>query len=482
MYKYIFSFTCLIFCAFPVVSQKTTSPNVIIILMDDLGYGDFESYGGASYVTPQVTKMVSEGMRFTHFYAAQATCSASRAALLTGTYPNRIGINGALFPWSEIAINPKEETLAEILKQKGYRTGMVGKWHLGQEEPYLPLQHGFDEYLGLPYSNDMWPVDFDGSPITDSSNERAKYPPLPLIEGNEKVKIIETLEDQAGLTSLYTDRAIDFIQKNEKNPFFLYVAHSMPHVPIAASDKYKGKSEAGMFGDVMMELDWSIGRIIETLEESNLSEETIVILTSDNGPWLNYGNHAGNTAGLREGKGTSWEGGVRVPAIIRWPGTIPAGTVCNKIASTIDILPTIANFCGAELPAKKIDGVDISALWLNEENANPRDEFVYYYDENSLQAIRKDEWKLVFPHEYRTYKKNLPGWDGWPGEQPMDTAEFALYNLRTDPGETLNLKEKFPDIVRELEGIANRYRKELGDDLTGVQGNERRPPAKLGKN
>lgn len=454
-------------------------PNVVIIFMDDMGYGDLESYGGMQYATPHTNKLAAEGMRFTNFYAAQAVCSASRAAILTGCYPNRIGIHGALSPWSKIALHPEEETLAEVLKKKEYHTGMVGKWHLGDKEPYLPLQQGFDEYLGLPYSNDMWPVNYDGKPITDSSHHKNRYPVLPLIDGNVKIQEIKTLIDQAGLTTLYTERACRFIRENKKNPFFLYFAHSMPHVPIAASEKFKGKSNAGLYGDVMMELDWSVGEVLRTLDELNLSENTLVILTSDNGPWLNFGNHAGSTGGLREGKGTSFEGGQREPCIMRWKGKIPAGTICHKLASTIDLLPTIAALCGATLPEKKIDGVDISSLMMYEHDANPRDHFAYYYQQNSLQAVRKGSWKLVFPHLHRTYKKNLPGYDGWPGAQPNDTTQLALYNLRMDPGETLDVQNKFPEVVAELKDIADQYRAELGDDLTNQNGSARRPSARV---
>lgn len=454
-------------------------PNIVIIFMDDMGYGDLESYGGMQYLTPNTNKMAAEGMRFTHFYAAQAVCSASRAALLTGCYPNRVGIYGALAPWSPIALHPEEETIAEILKASGYRTGMVGKWHLGDEEPYLPLQHGFDEYLGLPYSNDMWPVDYDGKPITDKSNNRIRYPTLPLIDGNKAVHEIKSLEDQALLTSRYTTRACDFIRKNKKHPFFLYMAHSMPHVPLAVSGKFRGKSKDGLFGDVMMELDWSVGEVLRTLGEVKLNEKTLVILTSDNGPWRNYGNHAGSTGGLREGKGTSFEGGQREPCIMRWKGKIPAGTVCNELSSTIDLLPTLAAICGASLPANKIDGVDISSLMMQERDAHPRDHFLYYYQKNSLEAVRKGPWKLVFPHSHRTYMKNPPGYDGWPGAQPIDSTGLALYNLRTDPGESLDVQNEFPKVVKELQALADQYREELGDDLTGHEGSQRRPAAKV---
>lgn len=456
-----------------------SSPNIIIIFMDDMGYGDLECYGGFPYHTPSINKLASQGMRFTNFYAAQAVCSASRAALLTGSYPNRMGVSGAFMPDSKIALNPEEETIAEILKAKGYKTGMVGKWHLGQKQPFLPLQQGFDEYLGLPYSNDMWPVDYNGSPL-DTSNRRGKYPPLPLIDGNSTVRIIKTLEDQAALTSIYTERAQQFIQKNKSKPFFLYMAHSMPHVPIAASSKFKGKSGAGLYGDVMEEIDWSVGEIMKTLEANGLAKNTLVIFTSDNGPWLTFGNHAGNTGGLREGKGSAWDGGVKVPCIIRWPSIVNAGTVCNNLSSTIDLLPTICSITKSKLPVRKIDGVDISDLLIGKKGANPRDEFVYYYDRNNLKGIRKGNWKLVFSNTSQTYKVvSAIGADGYPGKYASVNVPLALYDLRTDPGETLDLQDKFPDVVKQLTSIADKYRMELGDDLTKQTGTEVRQAGKV---
>lgn len=457
--------------------NNNSEPNIIIIFMDDMGYGDPECYGGFPYHTPNINKLAVQGMRFTNFYAAQAVCSASRAALLTGCYPNRVGIRGALFPWSTIALDPGEETIAELLKAKGYNTGMVGKWHLGQKEPYFPLQQGFDEWLGLPYSNDMWPVDYDGKPITDTANRKSRYPPLPLMDGNKKVREIKTLDDQAQLTGLYTERAKRFIRQNKAHPFFLYFAHSMPHVPIAASPAFKGKSGAGLFGDMIEEVDWSVGEIMRTLEEQDLTKNTLVVFTSDNGPWLTFGNHAGNTGGLREGKGTAWEGGQRVPCIMRWPAVIPSGTICNNIASTIDLLPTIAGICKAKQPARKIDGVNILPLMQHKNDVNPRNEFAYYYDANNLKAIRVGQWKLVFPSISQTYKKTVMGNDGWPGKYANDSVHLALYDLRTDPGETLDVKPQHPQVVEQLNAIADRYRKELGDDLTGIKGEGRRAAA-----
>lgn len=467
-------FSLLLNTAFLHAQQQ--KPNIVVIFMDDMGYGDPAFNMGIGYTTPNLNKLGAEGMRFTNFYSAQATCTASRAGILTGCYPNRIGLFGALMPWSETALNPQEETIASMLKAEGYNTCMVGKWHLGSKAPFLPTNFGFDEYLGLPYSNDMWPVDYDGNLITDTSNHKYRYPLLPMLNGEKVVKHIETLDDQGMLTQDYTNFATRFIKEQKKDkPFFLYFAHSMVHVPINASPDFRGKSELGLFGDVMQEVDWSVGQIMKTLQDQGLDENTLVIFTSDNGPWLNYGNHAGNTAGLREGKGTSFEGGQREPCLMRWPNHIPPGTVCNQIASTIDLLPTIANISGAKLPAKKIDGVNILPLLLGESGANPRQEFAYYYNRNSLEAIRQGKWKLIFPHKSRSYKSNLPGNDGHPGPTTQIDVPFGLYNLSTDPGETMDLQEQHPKVVKQLEELANKYREDLGDDLTKKEGKGRRP-------
>ena len=467
-----------IYCHGQPSRSQAPLPNIVLIYMDDMGYGDVESYGGIGYTTPNINKLASEGMRFTNFYAAQPVCTASRAAIITGCYPNRIGIHGALHPNSPIGINDKEETIAEMLKEKGYSTAIFGKWHLGDAEKFLPLQHGFDEYVGLPYSNDMWPVRFDGIPADSTEPAKFKVPPLPLIEGNRVIRYIKDLKDQAGLTTLYTEKAVDFIKRKKNKPFFLYLAHSMVHIPLAVSDKFKGKSKQGLFGDVMMEIDWSTGEVMKALKKNGLEGNTIFIFTSDNGPWLRFGDHAGSAAGLREGKGTTWEGGQREPAIIRWPGIVAAGSICNKLSGNIDILPTIAAITNARLPQNKIDGVNILPLLKGEANANPRDHLFFYFNKNDLEAVRAGDWKLILPHAYRSVENELPGQNGWPGKVHVVQSELALYNLRRDPGERYDVQKQNPEVVERLQKLAEEARQDLGDDITGRPGKNRRPPGK----
>ncbi len=451
-------------------------PNIVLIFMDDMGYGDPVCYGGGPYQTPNIDKLAHNGIRFTNFYSAQAVCTASRSALLTGCYPTRIGISGAINHTSKIALNLNEETIPELLKRAGYKTGMVGKWHLGHKEPYLPLQHGFDEYLGIPYSNDMWPVHYDGKPWTDTSSFRSTYPQLPLIEGNKPIEFIRTLEDQATLTRRFTERANQFIKANKKSPFFLYLAHPMVHVPIAASEQFRGKSKGGLFGDVMEEVDWSIGSIMQTLQENKLLENTLIIFTSDNGPWLTFGNHAGNTSGLREGKGTAWEGGVKVPCIMSWKGKLPEGIVNNQLTTTMDILPTLVKFCSAPSPSQKIDGINLSEMLLGRSKESGRKEFVYYYDKNNLKAIRNERFKLVFPANSQTYgPPAFPNLNGFPGKYGTDSVKLALYDLWTDPGEDRDVQRLYPEAVKELNQRADYYRRTLGDGLTQTPGSEVRP-------
>lgn len=458
-------------------------PNIVLVFADDLGYGDIGSYGALGYETPNLDKLATQGMRFTNFLSANGACSGSRAGLLTGCYPIRIGIPDVFGAGAVQGISDQEVTIADMLKKKGYATAIFGKWHLGSLEPFLPLQHGFDEYLGIPYSNDMWPVDYDGGPVTENSLRpgKANYPPLPLIRGNNKIKELTSLKDQDSLTTLYTVNAIDFINRHRKQPFFLYIPHSMPHVPLGVSDKFRGKSRQGMFGDVIMEIDWSVGEIIKTLDRLKLTDNTLVIFTSDNGPWMNYGNHAGSTGGLREAKGTSMEGGQREPCIMVWPGIIPEGVVTSQLASSIDIFPTIAEITSSELPGHPIDGVSILDIMEGDRNAEPRKSFLYYYGGGRLDAVRVGDWKLVFPHPHRSYEGVLPGNDGYPGPYSPGQTGYELYDLRRDPGERYNVIEQNPEIVEKLEKVAEEAREDIGDRLTGRTGKNRRPIGKVDK-
>lgn len=451
--------------AVPSLAQDYT--NIVLINLDDVGFGDFSCNGAYGYKTPNIDNLASQGVRFSHFLACQPISGASRAGLLTGCYPNRIGFSGAPGPDSDYGIHPEEMTMGELLKQKGYSTAIFGKWHLGDAREFLPLQNGFDEYYGLPYSNDMWPYH-------PQQGEVFNFPDLPTIEGN---KVIGYNTDQTRFTTDYTVRAVNFIRKNRKKPFFLYLAHSMPHVPLAVSDKFKGKSEQGLFGDVMMEIDWSVGEVLKTLEEQGLMENTLVVLTSDNGPWTNYGNHAGSAGGLREAKATTFDGGNRIPCIMYWKGHTKPGTICNKLASNIDLFPTFAEITGAPLPEKKIDGVSILSLIHGEDNANPRESFVYYLNKNDLEAVTDGEFKLVYSHKYVTYGAYEPGNDGQPGKLTVAEIEKPeLYDLRRDPGERYNVISQYPERVIKLNKIADKMRKELGDDLTRKKGTEHRKP------
>lgn len=477
--KFILIF-CMILMSYVGFSQtKEQTPNIVLVLMDDLGYGDLSCYGALDFRTPNIDQIALDGIRFTNYLTPQAVCSASRAALLTGCYANRVGMAGALGPRSETGLAHSEVTIAEMMKQKNYATAIIGKWHLGDNQAFLPLSQGFDEYLGIPYSNDMWPMDYDGA-AAKPENYKSKHPILPLIKDNDKIAEIKTLEDQSTLTGIYTDAAISFIKRNKNKPFFLYLAHSMPHVPINASKKFRGTSKQGLFGDVIQEIDDGIGRIMETLKSNGLDKNTIVIFTSDNGPWLNYGNHAGNPGGFREGKGTTYEGGHRVPFIVRWKGNIPSGQICNQLVSAIDIMPSIASICKLQLPENKIDGVSLVSIFKGDMNATPRKNFLYYYRKNSLEAVRRDNWKLVFEHPSRSYLNQAPGKDGYPGNTPENVMmPYALYDLRRDPSEAYDVKDQNPLIVSELNKLAEEARKDLGDDIQNRKGEQVRPVGKL---
>ena len=446
-------------------------PNIVIIFTDDQGYADVGCFGAKGFQTPNLDRLAREGRRFTNFHVAQPVCSASRAALLTGCYPNRIGIHGALGPKAKVGIADGETTIAEILKARGYATGMAGKWHLGHHPRFLPIHHGFDEYLGLPYSNDMWPAHPDAKPGT--------YPSLPLIEGDQIVDSEVTAEDQAKLTGLYTERAVSFINRNKDRPFFFYLAHSMPHVPLHVSEAYRGKSTQGLYGDVIQEIDGSVGSVLKALEANDLEKNTLVIFTTDNGPWLSYGDHAGSAGSLREGKGTCWEGGVRVPCITRWPGKIPSGTTSGAMLMTIDLLPTLARLVGADLPRHPIDGLDVWPILSGEPGAtNPHDAYLYYYEQNQLQAVVSGDgqWKLQLPHTYRSLSGHPGGNGGEPAKyQQIKIEQPELYDLASDPGETSDIAARHSDIVKQLLAVAEQARVDLGDSLTERQGRGVRP-------
>lgn len=439
-------------------------PNIVLIYCDDLGYADVGCFGAPPGIeTPNIDKLAREGIRFTSFRVAQAVCSASRAALLTGCYPNRVGIAGALDHRARIGLNPDETTLAEVLKPRGYATAIVGKWHLGHRPEFQPTRQGFDEWLGLPYSNDMWPFHPEAKPGT--------YPDLPLFDGEQIIDPAVTPATQSTLTTRYTERAVRFIEAHASDPFFLYVAHSMPHVPLHVGDRRRGTSSRGLFGDVIREIDDSVGAILDALERRHLARDTLVVFTSDNGPWLSYGDHAGSTGTLREGKGTSWEGGIRVPFIARWPGAIPAGRTCAEPAMTIDLLPTFARLAGAPLPSRRIDGLDIWPLLSGRRFArSPHEAYWIYYNQNELQAVVSGHWKLVLPHTYRTLAGAKPATGGIPTRYTQVQIGLALYNLKDDPGETRNLAEAKPSRVSRLQRLAEAARADLGDSLT------QRPP------
>lgn len=454
-------------------TPRPAHPNVIIIFTDDQGYQDVGAFGSPDIETPHLDQLAAEGVRLTRFRAAQAVCSASRAALLTGTYPNRLGIHGALDHRSNHGLHPEETTIAEVLKPLGYRTAIFGKWHLGHHDPFLPTRQGFDEFFGLPYSNDMWP---------HHPENPNYYPSLPLYE-NETV--LDTLSEQHALTTWYTERAVDFIGRSKDEPFFLYLAHSMPHVPLYVSGKFAGKSERGLYGDVIMEIDWSVGQVIDALRKHGIADRTLVIFTSDNGPWLSYSGHSGSALPLREGKGTAWEGGVRVPCIAWWPGQLPAGRTQDAPAMTIDLLPTIAHLAGGQLPAREIDGRNIWPLMQVAENAvSPHDAYYIYYNRNELQAVVMGHWKLYLPHAYRTL---APGQahrdDGIPVKYAMVRIETPeLYDLKSDASETANVAAQHPDIVSAMLALAQRAREDMGDALTKTEGKNLREPGRVDSN
>ena len=431
--------------------KSSRQPNIVILLTDDQGYGDVKCYGSRQLQTPNLDRLAAEGTRFTDFYAGAAASTPSRAALLTGRYAERVGVPGVVDDTSENGIKRNEITLAEYLKQNDYATAIIGKWHLGYQPEYLPLRHGFTEFYGLPYSNDMWPY----HPAPDHA-----YPALPLYDND---RIIEYNPPVNQMTTRLTERAVQFINDHKEEPFFLYLPYTQPHVPLGVSDKFKGKSGNGLYADVIMEIDWSVGEIMKALKVNGLDKNTIVMFTSDNGPWLSYGNHGGSAGGLREGKGTTFDGGQRVPFIVRMPGTIPADKTCKQFLSDLDITPTLVNLTRSQMPRmNKFDGQDVWNILTGKENSHQPFFFVY---NGMVEALRDGKWKCVAPHCYRIVK--TPGKDGLPGKQIAKGGNIglALFDMETDSKESNNVAAQYPEIAEQMYAKIKVFQKEIDQEM-----------------
>ena len=446
MFRYLL---CLIISSCFVNGLFSKSPNFIIIFTDDQGFEDIGCFGSPKIKTPHLDKLAAEGRKFTSFYSANSVCSPSRASLLTGCYPVRVSIPGVLFPRHEIGLNPDEITIADLLKSKGYATSCIGKWHIGHKPKFLPTRQGFDSYYGIPYSNDMT-IDPEANLAADIKlregftlerirNEKPKKDFVPLMRNEE---VIEYPCDQTTLTQRYTEEAVKFIEENKNKPFFLYLPHTMPHIPLFASEKFKGKSERGLYGDTIEEIDWSVGEIMKSLRDNNLDENTLVIYTSDNGPWKLKGGRGGSAHPLRGFKFQTYEGGMRVPCIMHWKGKVPAGSSCDEIAATIDLLPTIAGLSGAEMPNERtIDGKDIWPLIAGKKGAQTPHEIYFFYKGNKLESARQGKWKLR-----RSGKKSQP---------------VELYDLASDISESKNLAKENEILVNEIINKMNLFDEKL---------------------
>ncbi|MFM2096376.1 MAG: hypothetical protein RIS70_3500 [Planctomycetota bacterium] len=448
LFQLVLAVLCVQMCC--VVAASATverPPNVVIIYADDLGYGDLSCYGHPTIHTPNLDRMAAEGMRFTNFYSAAEVCTPSRTALLTGRYPVRSGMCHDQFRVLRASAKgglPKNEvTLAELLKLQGYATGMVGKWHLGHLPEHLPPHHGFDSYFGLPYSNDMQPAPDAPQGRGKFFQENNDFWRTPLIRD---LAIVESHPDQRQLTRRYTEEAQRFIQAHKDRPFFLYIAHTFPHVPLFASESFRGRSRAGIYGDVVEELDWSVGQVLQSLRDAGVERQTMVVFSSDNGPWLIFDQHGGSAGLLREGKGSTWEGGMRVPSIAWWPGRIPAGFVQREIATTMDVFTTCAKLGGAAPPQDRIiDGLDIRPLLFNEGPVE-REAFIYYRGA-TLYAARLGMWKAHFITR-----------SAYGPDKPETHDPPLLFHLGEDPGERFNRAKEHPEVLVQIRQAVERHR------------------------
>lgn len=435
------------------------APNIILIFADDLGYGDIGPFGSTKNRTPHLDRMAREGMKLTSFYAAPV-CTPSRAQVLTGSYAKRVSLPNVIFPAAPIGLNPAEHTVAELLKARGYATMCIGKWHVGDHPDYLPTRHGFDRYFGLPYSNDM------GGPAPGAKaargGKRDKRPPLPLVRDD---KVIETVSpaQQDALTARYTDEAVKFIRDHRDGPFFLYFPHTAVHTPLHPGEAFRGRSRHGIFGDWVEELDWSVGRVLDTLRELKIAEQTLVMFSSDNGPWLTQGTNGGVAGPLRGGKGGTYEGGVRVPTLAWWPGHVAPGSVCDAMAGNIDFLPTFTGLAGGTVPKdRKIDGRDISPLLLGQSKESPR-EAHYFFSGNTLQAVRSGPWKLAIARQSENRLRKA----GTAATNAPGPFQPTLYNLDTDLGEEKDVAAQHPEIVARLQKLVAAMDADLGTNAPG---------------
>jgi len=445
----------LVSLGLPSLGQGQTSrkpPNFVIIFLDDSGWADFQPFSSPDYRTPNVAQLAKEGCRFNNFYVPQAICSASRSALMTGCYPGRTKVFGAHPPRAR-GLDPNYATMGGVLKERGYATAVFGKWHLGDQPETRPPARGFDESCGLMYSNDMWEFH------PENPEYWGKYPLHFWDNGKVTVERV-TKKHQPMLTTWYTEHAVDFIGRHKDEPFLLYVPHSMPHVPIFCSEKFKGKSGAGLYGDVMMEIDWSVGQITKALKTHGVEDNTMVIFTSDNGPWISYGNHAGKTP-FREAKGTSFDGGTRSACLMKYPGKIKAGTVSDKTFCTLDILPTVADLAGAKLPANPVDGKNVWGLIAGRPGAQNPSAYYPFSTGSRFEGIISGDghWKLHLPHKYRTLVKAAN--DGAAGKYRQEKIGLSLFDMKNDPYETTNVLEKHPDIAEKLQQIAEQHRQKF---------------------